>query len=389
MTYDFDEVIDRRNTLSIKHDFKKEYNVPEEALAMWVADMDFRPPREVHEALNKVIEHGIFGYSEVNEEYFEVLKAWVEKHYHYEIEKGWIIKCPTVVFALYTAVQAYTEPGDPVLILRPVYGPFTRCITETGRRLVTSTMHYVEDHYEIDFEDMEAKIKEENIHLFILCNPHNPGGRVWTREELLKMEDICRRNDVLVVSDEIHADFVYGDREFTSYATLSEEAREHVVLCTAPSKTFNIAGLQISNIFIPNEDLRRKFKKAHSASGYGGTGLMGIVAAKAAYEFGEPWMQEMKEYVYGNQQYVKAYMEQHVPKIKVMRPEGTYLMWLDFNAYGLEQDELMRKLKEDALVWLNSGLDFGEEGKGFARLNVACSRSVVEEACRRIEKAFA
>lgn len=388
MQYSFDEVIDRRGTLSVKHDFKREFHVPEEALPMWVADMDFKPPREVEEALAKAVSHGIYGYSDAKDDYFEVLKSWYGEHYDWELQKEWLVKSPSVVFALYTAVRAFTKEGDGVLIQRPVYGPFTKCIRVTGRRVVTSPLLYRNGRYEMDYEDLEKKICEEHIRLFLLCNPHNPGGRVWTREELKKVAEICLRHEVIVVADEIHQDFVFGGHTFTCFSTLGREIERRTVTCTSPSKTFNIAGLQIANIFIPDEGLRKQFRRAFEETGYDEPGLMGLVGAKAAYAHGGEWLKQLKEYLWGNITYVDAFMKERLPRVKVMPQEGTYLMWLDFSEYGFTQEVLVRKIYEEALVWMNSGEAFGEEGKGFMRMNIACPRSVVEEACRRLERVF-
>lgn len=389
MKYNFDEVIDRSNTLSIKHDFKEEYHVPEGVLPMWVADMDFRPPAEVKEELQKALDHGIYGYSNAKEDYFEALKTWYGTHYGWQLEKEWLIKSPSVVFALFQAVRAFTEEGESVMIQRPVYGPFTRAIRYNNRKLVTTELLLRNGHYEMDYEDMEKKITEEKVKLFILCNPHNPGGRVWTKAELEKTAEICMRHDVIVIADEIHQDFVFDGNTFTCFSTLGKEIERRTITCTSPSKTFNIAGLQIANIFIPNEELREKFTETMKETGYEEPNLMGILAAKAAYTYGDEWVSQLKEYLWGNITYVKQFLEEKLPKIKLMKPEGTYLMWLDFSAYGLSQEELVRKMNEEALVWMNSGEDFGEEGTGYMRMNIACPRSVVEEALRRIERAFA
>ena len=384
----FDEVIDRRNTKCLKYDFAKRRRMPEDLLPLWVADMDFRTSSYVQDALTEQINHGIFGYSEVQEPYFEIVRDWVQRHYHWNVEERWLVKTPGIVFALAMAVKAYTQPDDAVLIQPPVYYPFSEVIEDNDRRIVRNTLVLGEDNrYHIDFEDFESKIQTEHVKLFFLCNPHNPVARVWTREELVRMGDICRKYGVIVVSDEIHADFVFrGQHE--NFAGVKKEYEEFSVICTSPSKTFNLAGLQLSNIFIPNNALRRAFKKQVAAAGYSQLNVAGLVACEAAYTQGEVWYEAMKSYVGDNITFTKQFVEAHLPGVRMVEHEGTYLVWLDFRGTGLSGEELEHLIINDAKLWLDSGMIFGECGEGFQRINVACPRSVLEEALKRIEAAL-
>ena len=385
---DFDTVIDRRNTHSLKYDFAKRRNMPEDVMPLWVADMDFKVSSYIQEALLKQTEHGIFGYSEVQEEYFDVLNQWMSGHYDWQIESKWLIKTPGIVFALAMAVKAFTKEGDGVLIQQPVYYPFSEVIVDNGRKVVSNTL--VQDKsgkYQIDFEDFEKKIVTENIKLFFLCNPHNPVGRVWSREELTCLGDICCKHHVIVVSDEIHADFVFSGKHHV-FASLKEEYKEISIVATSPSKTFNIAGLQISNIFIPNQEVRRKFRKQIDAAGYSQLNVMGLIAAKAAYEYGNEWYEAMHKYVSQNIAYTKQFVEEKLPNVKLVETEGTYLLWLDFRELKLSGSELEELIIKKAKLWLDSGKIFGEAGKGFQRINVACPRKTLTEALTKLERAL-
>ncbi|MBR1931068.1 MAG: pyridoxal phosphate-dependent aminotransferase [Lachnospiraceae bacterium] len=384
----FDEVIDRRNTKSLKYDFARRRKMPEDLLPLWVADMDFRTSSYVQDALTEQIAHGIFGYSEVQEPYFEIVRDWIQKHYHWQVEERWMIKTPGIVLALAMAVKAYTEPGDGVLIQPPVYYPFSEVIEDNARRIIRNTLVLGEDHrYHIDFEDFEAKIQAEQIKLFFLCNPHNPVARVWTKEELTRLGDICCKHGVIVVSDEIHADFVFKGHHHP-FAGLKKEYEKISVTCTSPSKTFNLAGLQLSNIFIPDPTLRRAFKKQVDAAGYSQLNVAGLVACEAAYAHGEEWYEAMKQYVGENIAFTKQYVEEKLPGVRMVEHEGTYLVWLDFRDTGLSAEELEHLIIYEAKLWLDSGKIFGECGQGFQRINVACPRSVLEEALERIRNAL-
>lgn len=385
---DFDAVVDRKNTYSLKYDFAKERNMPEEVLPLWVADMDFKVSSYIQEALQKQVEHGIFGYSEVKEDYFLALKQWLKIHHDWDVEGEWLVKTPGVVFALAMAVKAFTREGDGVLLQQPVYYPFSEVIVDNGRKLISNTL--VQDKagkYIIDFEDFEKKIIKEHIKLFFLCNPHNPVGRVLSREELEHLGDICYKHHVIVVSDEIHADFVFQGKHHV-FANLKEEYKEITITATSPSKTFNIAGLQVSNIFIPNAGLRSKIKKQIDAAGYSQLNVLGLVATQAAYEHGEEWYKEMHRYVKDNISYTKQFVEEKLSGVTLVENEGTYLLWLDFRELNLSERALEDLIVKQARLWLDSGRIFGTAGKGFQRINVACPRTTLKEALTRLEKAL-
>ena len=350
--------------------------------------MDFKTSSYIEDALIERAKHGIFGYSEVQTPYLEAIRAWMKKHHDWEVQEKWLVKTPGVVFALAMAVKAYTKPGDGVLIQSPVYYPFSGVIEDNGRKVVSNTLVLGEDNrYHIDFDDFEKKITEKKIKLFFLCSPHNPVGRVWTREELTKLGDICVKHHVIVVSDEIHQDFVF-QRKHLVFANLKKEYEDISIVCTSPSKTFNLASLMMSNIFIPNRDLKHKFRKELDAAGTSQLGVMGLVACEAAYSKGEEWYQAMLSYVADNIAFTKRYVEKNLQGVRMAEHEGTYLVWLDFRGTGLSTEELERRMVYGAKLWLDSGKIFGESGSGFQRINVACPRSVLSEALDRIKKAI-
>ena len=383
----FDKIIDRRNTRCLKYDFAVERNMPADVLPLWVADMDFETSSYIEDAIIERAKHAIYGYSEVKTPYFDILKKWMQKHHDWDIQRKWLVKTPGVVFALAMAVKAYTEPGDAVLIQQPVYYPFSEVIKDNGRNVVSNTLYLGEDNrYHIDFEDFEQKIVDNKIKLFLLCNPHNPVGRVWTKEELTRLGDICVKHHVTVVSDEIHEDFIFKGKHQV-FANIKKEYEEITVTCTAPSKTFNIASLMISNILIPNPELKRKFKHQMDAAGISQLNVLGLVACEAAYDHGEEWYQAMKAYVKENIEFVKQYVEEQLPGVNMVEHEGTYLVWLDFRETGLSVEELDDKIINQAKLWLDSGKIFGSCGEGFQRINVACPRKVLEEALERIKNA--
>lgn len=381
---DFDTIIDRKNTDCLKYDFAKRRGMPEDVLPLWVADMDFKTSSYVEDALAERARHGIFGYSESQTPYFEIVRDWMKRHHGWEVKEPWLIKTPGVVFALAMAVKAYTEPGDGVLIQSPVYYPFSEVIEDNRRRIVSNTLVLGEDHkYHIDFEDFERQIKENQIKLFFLCNPHNPVGRVWTTEELTRLGDICLKYRVTVVSDEIHSDFIFRGKHQV-FADLKKEYADITVTCTAPSKTFNLAGLLLSNIFISNRELRHKFRQQVNAAGISQLSPFGLVACETAYTQGEEWYQAMLAYVAENIAFTKEYVEKHLPGVEMVEHEGTYLVWLDFRKTGLSVEELEDLIVNRAKLWLDSGKIFGKSGEGFQRINVACSRQILEEALHRI-----
>ncbi|WP_085831916.1 MalY/PatB family protein [Clostridium merdae] len=384
----FDTIYDRKNTGSLKYDCAARYGKPEGLVPLWVADMDFPAPQCVNKALAERCEHGIYGYTEPDERYFNALKNWFSTRHGWTVENNWLLKTPGVVFALCTAIRAYTEPGDAVLIQPPVYYPFSESILENDRRLVMNSLVYQNGEYSIDFADFEEKIKQEKVKLFLLCNPHNPVGRVWSEQELVQLGEICLRHGVTVVSDEIHADFAFSGNRHLVFASLRPEFAEITVTCTAPTKTFNLAGLQISNIFVQNAELRRAFRAEMNRAGYSQANVMGLIACRAAYEGGAEWLDELKEYLVGNQNFVRKFLEERLPGIRLVEPQGTYLVWLDCTGLGLEDDVLNKLILEKAGLWLDHGSMFGEEGEGFQRINIACPRSVLQKALEQLEKAI-
>lgn len=388
MQYDFDTPIDRTHTWSIKHDFKKENGKADDILPLWVADMDFRSPDSVVEALKKAVDHGIFGYSRADESYFDAVAAWYQKRHHLTLQPEWMTCTPGIVFALSIAVRAFTQEGDAVLIQPPVYHPFSRAILRNKRTLVENPLVLKDGHYEMDLEDLEQKVLDEHVKLMILCNPHNPVGRVWTREELTALADICLRHHVYVISDEIHGDFVWQGHEQTPYASISEEACLHSMMCTAPSKTFNLAGMATSNLFIPDPEMRRKFRSELLDVGQENMNRLGLFACRAAYEGGGEWLDQLIGYLAGNLALVRDFCKNRVPQIQLVEPEGTYLAWLDCRELGMTDDELMAFFSDEAKVWLDPGTHSGEQGSGFMRFNLGSSRSVIAQALDRIEAAW-
>ena len=387
VTYDFDRIVDRRNTDCLKYDFAVQRGRPKDVLPFWVADMDFSIAQEIEDALVKRCQHGIFGYSEATDGYFAALQNWYLKHFNWQVQRPWLIKTPGVVFALAMAVKAFTEPGDGVLVQQPVYYPFTEVIRDNDREVVNAPLALVNGHYEIDFADLEQKLANPKVKLMFLCSPHNPVGRVWTKEELLKVGDLCLKYNVITVSDEIHSDFVWDDNVHTPFATLGEEYQQNCIVCTAPSKTFNLAGLQVSNIFIPNQKLRRAFRKQIDAAGYSQLNTLGLVACQAAYTYGEEWLTQVKAYIRSNITFVDDYLKQNLPQIKMLPIEGTYLVWLDCNALGMTADEREQWLWHEAKLWLDGGGIFGKEGKAFERINVACPRATLLQGLEQLKAA--
>ena len=386
---DFDTVIDRKGTRSLKYDFAVRRGKPKDVLPLWVADMDFQTSSYITDALEDMVKHGVFGYSESEEHYFGAVQNWMERHYNWHVKESWMTKTPGIVFALAMAVKAYTQENDAVLIQPPVYYPFKEVVEDNHRRLVNNTLVLDGDGtYTIDYEDFEKKIIEENVKLFILCNPHNPVGRVWTKEELERLGDICLKHGVFVVSDEIHADFVF-ERKHTVFSEVKEAYRDISMICTSPSKTFNIAGLQISNIFISNPEKATAFRRQVAAAGYSQVRLPGLVACEAAYRHGDEWLEGVLAYIKANAEFTRAYLQEHLSRVKMTKLEGTYLVWLDFRDYGLTDKELDEKILNQAGLWLDSGAVFGKCGEGFQRINIACPRKTLQQALDRLIDVFA
>ena len=388
MKYNFNEIIDRKGTDSLKYDFAVERGLPKDVLPLWVADMDFPVEDHIKEALIKAAEHAIFGYSDTKDDYFEVLSSWYERRFFWKVKKEWLVKTPGVVFAIAMAIQALTKENEAIIIQEPVYYPFSSTIRANNRKLVINNLVLKKDKYHIDFVDFEKKIVENNVKLFILCSPHNPVGRVWTREELQKLANICLKHKVYIFSDEIHSDLVYEKDTHTIFANLGKDVEDSCIVATAPSKTFNIAGLQVSNIWIANKKMRDAFKEAIDRAGYSQLNNMGLIATKAAYKYGEEWLEELKIYLKSNIDFVREFLKDKLPNIKLIEAEGTYLLWLDCRELGLSEKERQGLIQDKAKLWLDTGTMFGKAGAGFERINIACPRKTLEEAMNRLKEAI-
>lgn len=385
--YDFDTVIDRKNTNSLKYDFAVERGRPADVLPLWVADMDFRGPEPVLEALHKAVDHGIFGYSDTKADYYEAVSGWFSRRFGWQTQPEWLVKTPGVVFALSTAVRALTQPGDRILIQPPVYYPFFSVIQSNGRVLVENRLVYENGRYSIDFADFERKIVEEQVKLFLLCSPHNPVGRVWTPEELRQLGDICKRHHVFVVSDEIHCDFAFPEHPHHSFLSVNPELAEQLVLCTAPSKSFNLAGLQVSNIWIPGAGPRAAFQQELSRQGLFQLNTLGLVACQAAYTAGGPWLDQCRDYLRANLDFLRDFLATHLPQIKLVEPEGTYFAWLDCSGLGLDRRALNHLVIQRAKLWLDAGHIFGGDADQFQRIVLACPRKTLEQALHQLAQA--
>jgi len=388
MTYNFDKVVNRRGTNSLKYDFSIERGKPANALPLWVADMDFQVCNGITKALSDYVEHSIYGYSELKEDYFIILKEWFSFQFNYKIEPNWLVKTPGIVYAISMAIQAFTKVNESVIIQPPVYYPFSESVTNNNRKLITNPLVLKNGHYHIDFTDFEQKIIDNNVKLFIFCSPHNPVGRVWTKDELLQLGNICLKHNVIILSDEIHCDFTYEHIKHNVFSTVAPEFEDISIICTSPSKTFNIAGLQVSNIFISNTKLRNEFQQAVNASGYSQLNTLGLVAAKAAYSTGATWLNQLKSYLTDNLNFARTFLAENLPNIKLIEPEGTYLLWLDCSLLNLSNDVLYDLILNKAGLWIDEGIMFGIEGSGFIRINMACPRSTLSEAFNKLASAF-
>ena len=385
----FDQVQDRRNTGAVKYDFSRFETVHPDLVPMWIADMDFRVAPEIVEALAAEVQRGIFGYNDKDDDFDQAVISWYRKRLNWTIDPEWLVKSPSVIFSITASIRALTEPGDTVLICQPVYFPFVQMIERTERRLAVSEMQLVNGKYEMDFADFERKIVECKVKLFILCSPHNPVGRVWTKEELAEMGRICLKHNVYIISDEIHADIVFDGYQHTPFLSVSDEFAAYTITCISPTKTFNLAGLQVANAVIPNADIREKVRKTGLAAGYGDLNNMAMVAAKTAYRFGEPWFDMFLTYMAENVTILREALAAMDGKISLINPEGTYLMWLDCRNMGFSDDQLDRFFLEKAGIWLHRGTTFGTGGSGFVRMNLACPQAVLHKVLERLRQQIA
>ena len=387
-TYNFDKLTERRNTNSVKWDEEADAQV----IPMWVADMDFEAAPCIIEALNRRVAHGVFGYTLVPDSYYESIINWFKKRHQWNIERQWIIYTTGVVPAISAIVKAMTQPGDKVVIQTPVYNCFFSSIRNNGCEIVESPL--VVDYtdadaptYQIDFDDLEKKVADPAVKLFILCNPHNPAGRVWTREELERMNDICMKHGVKVLSDEIHCELVMSNHQFTPFASISKECLDNSITCNSPSKSFNIAGLQIANIISNDEETRRRIDRAININEICDVNPFGVVALQAAYNEGEPWLLELNKYLEENYKALRTFFQQRLPRLKVFQLEGTYLVWVDISSIGKTAKEITNLLLNEGKVLVNSGTMYGRTtGERFIRINIACPRSRMMEGLERIAK---
>lgn len=390
MKYDFDTAADRKNVGAYKWE-----TIPgtmgegcEDVIPLFVADMEFKIMPEISDVIKKLSDKGVYGYTIPTDRYYNAVIKWMKEHHHWDIKKEWIALSPGVVSAICYAITAFTEPGDKIIIQQPVYYPFMESIRSNGREISNNELIYEEGSYAMDFADLEKKAADPKAKVLLLSSPHNPVGRVWTREELERMADICLENDVLIFSDEIHFDLVFPPHQHTVLATLSEEVRDRSIIFTAPSKTFNLAGLQCSNIIIPNGELKKKYNQSAAAAGFFSLNSFAYESCITAYEKGEAWYHQLMEYLEGNIRYIKAFVEEKLPMIRMVETQGTYLVWLDCSGLDMNPDELQEFMRRKARIFPNEGKIFGKAGEGFERINVACPRKFLETAMNNIKNAL-
>ena len=382
MKYDFDEIIPRRDTHSYKWDTATE----PDTLPMWVADMDFRTAPTIVEALQKRVSHGIFGYTKVPQMYYDAIINWFLRRHHWQINQEWIIYTTGVVPAISAVIKALTTPGDRVLVQTPVYNCFFSSIRNNGCEVVTNPLIYINGSYLIDFVDLEQKVADPKVKLFLLCNPHNPAGRVWSRQELLRLGEICLRNNVIVIADEIHCELTYPEYPYTPFASISEDFLAHSVTCTSPSKAFNLAGIQIANIFCADADMRMKIDKAININEVCDVNPFGVEALIAAYNNEEEWLDELRSYLFANYHILRTYFNECLPQFPVLPLEGTYLVWMDCSRLRISSEEIERHLLEKEKLWINAGTMYGEAGEGFIRINIACPRQILIDGLGRLKR---
>lgn len=380
-TFDFDTVINRRGTNSYKWDIVKE----EDVIPLWVADMDFKAAPAILEALKKRVEHGVFGYTLVPDSYYEAIINWFTRRHNWQIDRSWIIYTTGVVPAVSCAIKALTLPGEKVLIQTPDYNCFFSSIKNNGCEVAENELVRRGDSYEVDFEDFERQCADEKTTVFLLCNPHNPAGRVWTKEELKRMNDICLTHGVRVISDEIHCELVMPGHRFTPFAAISDACRDNSVVLNSPTKAFNIAGLQIANIICADPAMRRRIDRAVNINEVCDVNPFGVVALQAAYNESEEWLDSLNHYIWGNYLALKEFIAKELPRLEVTRLEGTYLAWVDIKATGLTSDEAYGKLMKEGRVYVNSGTMYGRRaGEGYLRINLACPRATLLEGLKRM-----
>jgi len=385
--YNFDEIVPREGTNCLKYDAREMFFKSKDVLPLWVADMDFKTPDFIVDAIKKRAEHEIFGYSFKSDSYYKSIIGWMKRRHNWDIQKGRISSSPGVVAGLTVAIETFSNPGDGVVVQPPVYFPFFDCVKGTTRKMVENPLKIENGRYTFDFDDLKSKI-DKNTKLLLLCNPQNPGGMVWTREELTKLANICIENSIMIISDEIHSDLIFGEHKHIPIASISKEIAQNCMVLMAPSKTFNVAGLASSIVIIPNKLNFVRYERALGVGHLGMGNIFGSVALEAAYTHGDDWLEQMLDYLWENYLFLKEFFKTNLPKVKVMKPEATFLIWLDFTEYGMKNRELLNFVSEKAKVGLNDGGKFGTGGDGWLRLNIGCQRTVLEEALERLERAF-
>lgn len=386
---EFDHIYSRRNTSCLKWDSIKETYNEDHLLPLWVADMDFKTPSEVSEALKKVAEQGILGYSQAPDTLYTAIQNWQERHHKYHIPKEAILFNSGVVPSLSLAVQAYTQPNDAVLIHDPVYYPFAKVVEQNNRTLIRSALPVKDGHFVMDLDQMEQQFINHNVRLFILCNPHNPGGRVWKKSELEAVGKLCAKYDVIVLSDEIHQDLVFAPHTFTTFASIHPSFKDFSITLTAATKTFNLAGIKHSMVFIEDPELRNQFVHIQEKNFQNEINTFGYAGTEAAYTYGDSWLSTLLSYLSENITLVEEFLATELPEISMMRPEGTYLIWLDFSALGFSDAQLHKELVHKGKVVLNAGITFGPQGSQHMRLNIACPKATLKEGLERIKQTFA
>ena len=386
MIYNFDKVISRKGTHSVKWDARKAYFGSEDLLPMWVADMDFPVPVELVEAIKRRADHPLYGYTIRPDSYFKSFIRWVKDRHEWEIKKDWVLFSPGVVPALNFIVQAFSKPGDKILIQPPVYHPFFFSVENNHREMVFNQLKLVNGRYEMDFDDLESKLP--GVKMILLSNPHNPVGRAWTQEELMQLAELCIMHKVLIISDEIHSDLALPGFKHIPVASLGDEIAANTLTCMAPSKTFNLAGLSTSSMIISDPAKRANFEEYLDRFHITGGNVFGMVASEAAYLHGKDWLDQVLEYIQGNFDFLDNFLKENLPMLHLTPAEATYLAWLDFSALKMDGDGLKSFLINKAKVGLNDGRTYRDGGEGFQRMNLACPRSILEEALQRIEKAI-
>ena len=385
--YNFDEIIDRSQTDSVKWSINDQIFGKKDVLPMWIADMDFRSPEPVVRALTERAKQGVFGYTTRSDSYYLSIINWLQKRHGWETNRSWQVTTPGVVPGLIAALLAFTQPGDKVVIQPPVYYPFFKIIINNGRQVIENTLIERDGYYTMDFEQLAQQLSDPRVRMMILCSPHNPTGRVWSREELAQLSELCLRHAVLLVSDEIHSDLVFSESKHTPVPLISSEIAQNSISLFAPSKTFNLAGLHTAVVIIPNPALRDRYSQMIDNLGIGGSPIFGLVGLETAYREGEEWLSQLLIYLEGNMALLEEFIQSKIPKIRVRKPEGTYLVWLDCRSLGLSREELKKFIIHRAGLGLNEGGVFGKTGEGFMRLNAGCPRAVLKQGLEQLASA--